>query len=162
MAQMGAAIGREFSYDTISAVAARPVADVDTALDRLVGSGLVFQRGTPPAADYHFKHALVQDTAYATLLRGPRQALHGRIAIAIENRTPERVEREPETLAYHWSEAGNAPRAVGYWLEAGRRAATRSANREAVAHLERGASLVTSAPKPCDWSSRYNSRSGRR
>ena len=150
MAQMGAAIGREFSYDIVSAVAARPVADIDAALDRLVSSGLVFQRGTPPAADYHFKHALVQDTAYATLLRGPRQALHGRIAVAIENRTPERIEREPETLAYHWTEAGNAQRAVNYWLEAGRRAAARSANREAVAHLGRGAEVVALLPNGAD------------
>jgi class 3 adenylate cyclase len=146
-AQTGAAIGREFSYDLVSAVTARPVADVQAALDRLVGSGLVFQRGTPPAADYQFKHALVQDTAYGTLLRGPRQALHGRIAAAIENRTSERVEREPEILAYHWAEAGNAQRAVGYWLEAGRRAAARSANREAVAHLTRGAEMVASLPE---------------
>jgi class 3 adenylate cyclase/tetratricopeptide (TPR) repeat protein len=147
MAQTGAAIGREFSYDIVSAVTARPVADVQAALDRLVGSGLVFQRGTPPAADYQFKHALVQDTAYGTLLRGPRQALHGRIAVAIENRASERVEREPEILAHHWAEAGNAQRAVGYWLEAGRRAAARSANREAVAHLSRGADMVTSLPE---------------
>ena len=147
IAQTGAAIGREFSYDLVSAVTARPAADVQAALDRLVGSGLVFQRGTPPAADYQFKHALVQDTAYGTLLRGPRQALHGRIAVAIENRTSERVEREPEILAYHWAEAGNAQRAVGYWLEAGRRAAARSANREAVVHLSRGAEMVASLPE---------------
>lgn len=147
MAQTGAAIGREFSYDIVSAVSARPVADVQAALDRLVASGLVFQRGAPPAADYQFKHALVQDTAYGTLLRGPRQALHGQIAVAIENRASERVEREPEILAYHWAEAGNAQRAVGYWLEAGRRAAARSANREAVAHLTRGADTVVSLPE---------------
>jgi predicted ATPase len=147
IAQTGAAIGREFSYNLVSAVTPQPVADVQAALDRLVGSGLVFQRGTPPAADYQFKHALVQDTAYGTLLRGPRQALHGRIAAAIENRTSERVEREPEILAYHWAEAGNAQRAVGYWLEAGRRAAARSANREAVAHLSRGAEMVASLPE---------------
>jgi len=85
MAQTGAAIGREFSYDIVSAVAERPAADVAAALDRLVDSGLVFQRGTPPAAEYQFKHALVQDTAYGTLLRGPRQVLHGRIAAAIES-----------------------------------------------------------------------------
>jgi class 3 adenylate cyclase/tetratricopeptide (TPR) repeat protein len=147
MAQTGAAIGREFSYELVSAVSARTLADVRAALDRLVGSGLVFQRGAPPAADYQFKHALVQDTAYGTLLRGPRQALHGRIAVAIENQASERVEREPEILAYHWAEAGNAQRAAGYWLEAGRRAAARSANREAVAHLSRGTETVASLPK---------------
>ena len=146
MAQTGAAIGREFSYDIVSAVAERPAADVAAALDRLVDSGLVFQRGTPPAAEYQFKHALVQDTAYGTLLRGPRQVLHGRIAAAMESRASERVEREPEILAYHWTEAGNARQAVGYWLEAGRRAAGRSANQEAVAHLTRGIETVASLP----------------
>jgi class 3 adenylate cyclase len=147
MAQAGAAIGREFSYDIVSAATERPAADVQAALDRLVHSGLVFQRGTPPAADYQFKHALVQDTAYGTLLRGPRQALHGRIATAMENRTSERMEREPEILAYHWTQAGNARRAVGYWLDAGRRAAARSANHEAVAHLSRGTEMVASLPE---------------
>jgi class 3 adenylate cyclase len=147
MAQTGAAIGREFSYDIVSAVTERPAADVQAAFDRLVESGLVLQRGTPPAADYQFKHALVQDTSYGTLLRGPRQVLHGRIAVAMESRTPERAEREPEILAYHWTEAGNARRAVGYWLDAGRRAAARSANHEAVAHLSRGTEMVASLPE---------------
>ena len=115
-----------------------PEADTQSALDRLVAAGLVFQRGSPPAADYQFKHALVQDTAYGTLLRGPRQALHGRIAAAIETRAPDRVEREPEILAYHLAEAGQFQRAASFLLEAGRRAAARSANLEAVAHLSRG------------------------
>ena len=147
IAQTGAAIGREFSFDILSAVAARPIPDVEAALDRLVASGLVFQRGTPPAADYQFKHALVQDTAYGTLLRRARQALHQRIAVAIEERKPERAEREPEILAYHWTEAGNVLRALGYWLDAGRLAATRSANREAVAHLRRGVQMIASLPE---------------
>lgn len=146
IAQTGAAIGREFSFDIVRAASAQPVTDVAAALGRLVASGLVFQRGTPPAADYQFKHALVQETAYGTLLRGPRQALHGRIALAIEQRAPDRVEREPEILAYHWSEAGNAQRAVNYWLEAGRLAAARSANHEAIAHLTRGVGIVPSVP----------------
>jgi tetratricopeptide (TPR) repeat protein len=145
LAQTGAAIGREFSHDIVSAVTERPATDVQAALDRLVESGLVFVRGTPPAADYQFKHALVQDTAYGTLLRGPRQVLHGRIAAAMENRASERV--EAEILAYHWTEAGNARQAVGYWLEAGRRAAARSANHEAVAHLSRGTEMVASLPE---------------
>jgi predicted ATPase len=92
----------------------------------------------------------ISDTAYGTLLRGPRRALHARIAAAIENRTSEKVEREPEILAHHWAEAGNAQRAVGYWLEAGRRAAARSANREAVAHLSRGAEMVASLPESAE------------
>jgi predicted ATPase len=148
MAQTGAAIGREFSFDIVSA--GRPSADVQAALDRLIASGLVFQRGAPPSADYQFKHALVQDTAYSTLLRGARQALHQRIALAIESRKPERAAREPEILGHHWSEAGNALRAVGYWLAAGRRAAARSANREAAAHLSRGVELIASLPESAE------------
>jgi predicted ATPase len=105
-------------------------ADTCSALDQLVAAGVVFQRGSPPAADYQFKHALVQDTAYGTLLRDPRQALHARIAAAIEARTPDRAEREPEILAHHLAEAGHFPRASSLLLEAGRRAAARSANLE--------------------------------
>ncbi|MFI4987018.1 MAG: AAA family ATPase [Alphaproteobacteria bacterium] len=138
VAQTGAAIGREFSYELLAAVAPRAEAETREALDRLVAAGLVFQRGTPPQADYQFKHALVQDTAYGTLLRSPRQALHERIAEAIETRMPDRVEREPEILAYHLAEAGKPERAAAYWLEAGRREAGRSANIEAIALLRRG------------------------
>jgi hypothetical protein len=104
----------------------------------------------PPAADYQFKHALVQDTAYGTLLRGPRQGLHARIAAAIETRTPDRVEREPEILAYHWAEAGDQQRASAYWLQAGQRAAARSANVEAVAHLSRGIEALASLEKTAE------------
>jgi class 3 adenylate cyclase len=146
IAQTGAAIGREFSYDIVTAVASRPEADTRAALERLVASGLVFQRGNPPTADYQFKHALVQDTAYGTLLRGPRQALHERIAAAIETRTPDRAEREPEILAYHLAEAGHFQRAATFMLEAGRRAAARSANIEAAAHLRRGVEILAAQP----------------
>ena len=146
IAQTGAAIGREFSYDIVTAAASRPEADARAALERLVASGLVFQRGNPPTADYQFKHALVQDTAYGTLLRGPRQALHERIAAAIERRTPDRVEREPEILAYHLAEAGHFQRAATFMLEAGRRAAARSANIEAAAHLRRGVEILAGQP----------------
>jgi class 3 adenylate cyclase/tetratricopeptide (TPR) repeat protein len=146
VAQTGAAIGREFSYDIVTAVASRSEADTRAALDRLVASGLVFQRGNPPTADYQFKHALVQDTAYGTLLRGPRQALHERIAAAIETRTPDRVDREPEILAYHLAKAGRFQRAATFALEAGRRAAARSANLEAVAHLRRGVEILAAQP----------------
>ena len=144
IAQTGSAIGREFPYELVSAVAPRPEAETLAALDQLVASGLVFQRGTPPAADYQFKHALVQDTAYGTLLRGPRQALHGRIAAAIEKRMPDRVEREPEILAHHLAEAGQPLRAATYWLEAGRRGAERSANLEAIAHFRHGIEAIAS------------------
>jgi class 3 adenylate cyclase/tetratricopeptide (TPR) repeat protein len=147
VAQAGAAIGREFTYDIIAAVSPGSEADTRAALDQLVAAGLMFQRGNPPAADYQFKHALVQDTAYGTLLRGPRQALHGRIAAAIETRTPDRTEREPEILAHHLAEAGQFQRAVSFLFEAGRRAAARSGNLEAVAHLNRAVEMLTTLPE---------------
>ncbi|HVH74903.1 MAG TPA: AAA family ATPase [Stellaceae bacterium] len=147
VAQTAAAIGREFSYDLVTAVAARGEAETRAALDRLVAAGLVFQRGTPPAADYQFKHALVQDTAYGTLLRGPRQALHARIAAAIESRAPDRVEREPEILAYHLAEAGEAKRAAHYWKKAGETAVRRAANREAIGHFRRALAIVEAQPE---------------
>ena len=147
IAQAGAAIGREFAYDIVTAVSPNAEADTRSALDRLVAAGLVFQRGNPPVADYQFKHALVQDTAYGTLLRGPRQVLHGRIAAAIERRRPDTVEREPEILAHHLAEAGEFRRAVSFLFEAGRRAAARSANREAMAHLNRAVGMLASLPE---------------
>jgi predicted ATPase len=111
-------------------------------LDRLVRAGLVFQRGKPPAAEYQFKHALVQDTAYGTLLRGARQRLHQRIATALRDQSPETVERAPEVLAHHLAAAGQLNSAAAHWLEAGRRAAARSANVEAVRHLTRGIEVL--------------------
>jgi class 3 adenylate cyclase/predicted ATPase len=137
-AQIGAAIGREFPYELAIAVAPGGEASVRDGLDRLVEAGLIFQRGMPPAAEYQFKHALVQDAAYGTLLRGPRRRLHERIATALLDQSPETSERVPEVLAHHFAEAGQPESASGYWLEAGRRAAARSANVEAIAHLTRG------------------------
>jgi class 3 adenylate cyclase len=147
VAQIGAAIGREFAHALLAAVVRAPEAELGSALDRLVAAGLLFRQGVPPHASYLFKHALVQDAAYGTLLRGPRQALHARIAAAIETRMPERVEREPELLAYHYAEAGRPDTAAGYWLAAGRLAARRSANSEAVAHLTRGIAAVRGLPE---------------
>ena len=112
------------------------------ALRRLVEAGLVFQRGMPPAAEYLFKHALVQDTAYSTLLRGPRQALHRRIAEALEKRFPDVVETRPEIVALHYGEAVMADKAITYWHLAGKMSATKSAMREATAQLRRGLALV--------------------
>jgi class 3 adenylate cyclase len=147
LAQIGAAIGREFSHGLMAAVAGKPEAEVQPALDRLVAAGLLFRQGSPPHATYLFKHALVQDAAYGTLLRGPRQELHARIAAATETGMPERVEREPELLAYHYAEAGQPDTAAGYWLAAGRLAARRSANSEAVAHLRRGIAALRGLPE---------------
>ena len=147
LAQIGAAIGREFSHGLMTAVAGKPEAELEPALDRLVAAGLLLRQGAPPHATYLFKHALVQDAAYGTLLRGPRQELHARIATAIETMMPERVEREPELLAYHYAEAGQPDMAAGYWLAAGRLATRRSANSEAVAHLTRGIAAVRGLPE---------------
>ena len=147
LAQIGAAIGREFSHGLMAAVAGKPEAEIQPALDRLVAAGLLFRQGSPPHATYLFKHALVQDAAYGTLLRGQRQELHARIAAATETGMPERVEREPELLAYHYAEAGQPDTASGYWLAAGRLAARRSANSEAVAHLRRGIAALRGLPE---------------
>jgi predicted ATPase len=102
VAQIGAAIGREFSYELLSAVAPRGEAETQAALGRLVTAGLVFQRGTPPNSEYQFKHALVQDTAYGTLLRSRRRQLHGLAGKVLEEQFPETAEKQPEILAYHF------------------------------------------------------------
>ena len=147
VAQIGAAIGREFSYELATLVAEFPDEMLQEALQRLVEAGLAFQRGMPPAANYIFKHALVQDTAYGMLLRGPRQQLHARIATALEAHFPDRVVREPELLARHFSEARQPDRALGYWLDAGRRAAERSANLEAISHLTKALDALKLLPE---------------
>jgi predicted ATPase len=120
VAQVGAAIGRDFSYELLAAAAQLAEPELQEALRRLVEAGLVFQRGAPPTAEYLFKHALVQDTAYSTLLRGPRQALHRRIADALEQRFPDFVATRPEILAHHYGEASIADKAITYWHLAGK------------------------------------------
>jgi predicted ATPase len=147
IAQIGAVIGREFPYELLGVVARRHEAELRAALDRLSEARLVFRRGTPPDAIYTFKHALVQDAAYSTLLRGDRQQLHARIAEALEERFPEWIAREPELLAHHFAEARQTERAIGYWLKAGKRAAGRSANLEAVRQLTRGLETLQTLPE---------------
>jgi class 3 adenylate cyclase/predicted ATPase len=147
VAQVGAAIGRDFSYELLAAAGQLAEPDLREALRRLVEAGLVFQRGVPPAAEYLFKHALVQDTAYSTLLRGPRQALHRRIAEALEQRFPDFVETRPEILAHHHGEAAMPDKAITYWHLAGKLSAAKSAVREAVAQLRRGLSLLDGLPE---------------
>lgn len=147
VAQTGAAIGREFSYELLGAVAGRNERELQNELARLVTSELVFERGAPPESVYTFKHALVQDAAYSTLLRSDRQQLHARIAEVVERRFPERVAREPELLAHHLTEARQIEHAIGYWLKAGERAAERSANLEAIRHLTRGLEALKTLPE---------------
>ena len=149
VAQIGAAIGRDFAFELLSAVADSKDSELASALAQLVGAGLVFQRGALPEASFVFKHTLVQDVAYGTLLRDRRRELHARIATAIEERFPEAAEATPELIAHHFTEAGLADRAVRRWLTAGQRAAGRSADWEAVRHLRRGLeALATLPPTP--------------
>jgi predicted ATPase len=119
VAQTAAVIGREFSHALIEAVSPVSNGVLAHALEQVVETGLVFRRGQPPDATYTFKHALVQDAAYATLLRGPRQVLHARVADALEQHSPDIVERQPELLAHHLTAARATKRAVEYWLSAG-------------------------------------------
>jgi class 3 adenylate cyclase/tetratricopeptide (TPR) repeat protein len=138
VAQIGAVVGREFTYELLSTVAGLPKDRLEEALAQLVRSELIFCRGEIPQALYTFKHALVRDAAYSGLLKSRRAALHAAIAHAFEQRFSEIVEAQPETLAHHLTEAGLFQKAEPYWLQAGRKAALRSANLEAIAHLQRG------------------------
>ena len=147
VAQVGAAIGRDFSYALLAAAVPLAEPELQEALRRLVEAGLVFQRGAPPTAEYLFKHALVQDTAYSTLLRGPRQDLHRRIAEALEQRFPDFVETRPEILAHHYGEAAIADKAIAYWHLAGKLSVAKSAVHEAVAQLRRGLGLLDGLPE---------------
>src|SRR5215472_9444661 len=146
VAQVGAALGREFSYELLAAVTQWNVAELDAALDQLVVAGLMFRRGTSPQATFLFKHALVQDAAYGTLLRGKRQDLHGRVAHVLEEQWPESAETQPELLAHHCAQAGLVKRAIAYYARAGQRAVARSAMAEAIAQLTKGLELLTSLP----------------
>jgi predicted ATPase len=132
VAQIGAAIGREFSHALVDAVMRKPEAELASALDRLIAAGLLFRQGIPPHATYLFKHALVQDAAYDTLLRSRRQQLHAQIAATLKRQFPEAVAAQPQLIARHCVEAGLNEEAVGYWLKAGQQAIERSAMMEAV------------------------------
>jgi class 3 adenylate cyclase len=150
VAQIGAALGRQFSHELIAAVAAMAQRQLDDGLAQLVGAELIYRRGTPPDAEYTFKHALVQDAAYSTLLRGRRQQLNARIAATLEDRFPEIVAAQPALLAHHCAEAGLVEKAIAYWLAAGRQAWGRSMLAEAVTLLQRGLALVPTVPDG-DW-----------
>ena len=137
LAQIGAAIGREFSHPLLAAVVRKPEAELQTALDRLIGAGLLLQQGSAPYATYFFKHALVRDAAYSTLLREPRRALHARIAETLESQFADICENQPELLARHCTEAGQIEKAAALWGKAGLRSAQRSALVEASEQLRR-------------------------
>jgi class 3 adenylate cyclase/predicted ATPase len=146
LAQIGAALGREFSHALLQAVVRKPEAELGSALDRLVAAGLLFRQGVPPYATYLFKHALVQDAAYGTLLREPRRGLHARIAETLESKFPEITESQPELLARHFTEAGLIEKAAALWGKAGQRSLERSALVEAAEQLTRALDQIATLP----------------
>jgi len=147
LAQIGATIGREVSHPLLAAVVRKPEAELQTALDRLIGAGLLLRQGSAPYETYFFKHALVRDAAYSTLLREQRRALHGRIAETLESQFPEVSEKQPELLARHCTEAGQIGKAAALWGKAGLRSAQRSALVEAAEQLRRALDqIATLAP----------------
>jgi predicted ATPase len=146
VAQYAAVIGRQFSYELLHAVSQLDEATLQRELGRLVEAELVFQRGTIPQATYMFKHALIQDTAYESLLRSTRQGYHRRIADFLAERFPETGEIHPELLAYHYTEAGLNDEAIGYWQQAGEQAVQRSAHVEAISHIQNGLTLLQNIP----------------
>lgn len=146
VAQIGATIGREFSYGLLREVAESPISHLNLSLRKLEEADLIIRRGHPLQATYVFKHALVQDAAYSTLLHRDRRKLHAKIAAVLVENYPEKAEREPELLAHHFTEAGQSEPAVRFWLKAGKRAAKTRANLEAIAHLRRGLEVLEGSP----------------
>jgi predicted ATPase len=147
LAQLGATLGREFSYALLRAVAPWDEGILHRGLHQLVAAEFLYQRGVPPQATYTFKHALIQDVAYQSLLRSTRQQYHQRIAQALEAQFPEIVETQPELVAQHYTTAGCAEQAILYWQRAGQQASDRSANLEAISHVTTGIALLTTLPE---------------
>ena len=150
LAQLGATLGREFSYALLHAVAPWDEGTVQQGLHQLVAAEFLYQRGLPPQATYLFKHALIQDAAYQSLLKSTRQQYHQRIAQVLEARFPELCETQPELLAQHYTEAGSMVQAIPYWQQAGQRAIERSANLEAIGHLTKGLEVLKTLPDTPD------------
>jgi class 3 adenylate cyclase/predicted ATPase len=147
IAQLGAVIGRQFSYDLLQAVAQLDTRTLQRELGRLVEAELLYQRGVPPQATYTFKHALIQDAAYQSLLKSTRQQYHRRIVQVLEELFPETVAAQPALLAHHCTQAGLIAQAVGYWQRAGHQASDRSAYLEAVSHFTTGIELLKTLPE---------------
>jgi class 3 adenylate cyclase len=150
VAQIGSVLGREFAYNLIEPVAQRDARELQGALGQLGDAGLLFCHGTAPHASYLFKHALVQDAAYSTLVRARRQELHGRVAAVLKQEFADLVERRPELLAHHLTAAGETARATDQWLKAGQYAAARLAHLEAIRHFERGLAALTALAESAD------------
>lgn len=141
--QLAATLGREFKYELISAVSSLGEQELQSELTKLVSAEMLFQRGRGSRVSYQFKHALIQDAAYLSLLKGKRQGFHQRIASVLEEKFPATRDTQPELLAYHFTEAGAAKQAIQYWLKAGQRSNQRSANAEAIDQLSKGLALLT-------------------
>ena len=146
LAQLGATLGREFSYTLLHAVSPWDEGTLQRGLQQLVEAEFLYQQGLPPQATYLFKHALIQEAAYQSLLRSTRQRHHQHIAQVLEAQFPERCESQPELLAHHYTEAGLIAQAVPYWQRAGQRAVQRFAHREAIGHLTKGLELLKGLP----------------
>jgi class 3 adenylate cyclase/tetratricopeptide (TPR) repeat protein len=147
IAQIGAAIGREFSHQLLQEVAGTAEPELVQGLAKLNAAGVIQKRGAPPDETYIFKHALIQDAAYQTLLKSRRRELHAAIASALAEKFPAAADSQPEIVAHHYAEAAMAREAVAYWLKAGKLAAAKSASQEAVAHLDRGLDLLKTLPR---------------
>lgn len=150
IAQIGATIGREFSYEILRMIADVPADRIEAALNHIEEAGLIVRRGRPPDAVYSFRHAMIQDAAHSSLLHSERRKLHSRIAQVLTDMYPEKTEREPELLAYHLTESGQSEPAASFWLKAGKQAATTGANLEAIGHLRRGLGVVQANPQMRD------------
>ena len=149
IAQLAAVIGRQFAYNVLLAVSQLDEATLQRELSRLIEAELLYQRGLQPEAFYTFKHALIQDAAYESLLKSTRQQYHQRIAQVLEAQFPETAETQPELLAHHYTEAGLSEQAVHYWQHAGQRASARSAHAEAISHLTQGLEVLKTLPDSC-------------
>jgi predicted ATPase/class 3 adenylate cyclase len=147
LAQLGATLGREFSYELLQAVSPWDEDTLQRGLHQLVAAEFLYQRGLPPQATYRFKHALIQDAAYQSLLRSTRQLYHQRIAQVFEAHFPETVETQPEWLAHHYTQAGLIEQAIPYWQQAGEHASNRSAYLEAISHFTTGIELLKTLPE---------------
>jgi TOMM system kinase/cyclase fusion protein len=147
LAQLGATLGREFAYELLQAVSPWDEETLQRGLHQLVEAEFLYQRGLPPQATYRFKHALIQDAAYQSLLKSTRQQYHQRIAQILETRLPETIEIQPELLAHHYTQAGLTEQAIPYWQRAGQQASDRSAYLEAVSHLTTGIELLKTLPE---------------
>ncbi len=144
--QIGATIGREFPYELLRSVTPIDESELQAELGKLVTAELLYQKGKPPESSYQFKHALIQDAAYSSLLKSKKQQVHRRVAVALEKQFSTLVKNQPELLAHHFTEAGLVPQGIDYWTKAGLRAQERLANAEAASHLRRGLELLASLP----------------